>query len=184
MPETIHERLQAYRKARRLGIDDVRRMLSNHNALTADGHPFRAEHWEKLEAGTAPILVAEAPFIAKVFALTQDQLFAVLSGTNKTSLISDKLDNGGNFGQRLTAHRKQLQLTQQELATKARMAQTYLCRLEKREAAPTFDVLTRVAAGLGISWEKLVPGHLLEDYKLRNLPDEDRKLLDDLADVL
>lgn len=183
MPSTIHERLASYRKARRFSIDDCKRALSRQEALTADGHPFRAEHWEALEAGSKPILQTDAVCIAKVFALSLDQLAAVLTGTNEVEFIPEnpkQVSDGSTFAQCLIAARRRAQLTQGELAAKAKMAQSYLCLLERREKAPTFQVLRRVAAGLGVSWEKLVPAHLLAEYKLKHVTPAD----DDLNDVL
>ena len=51
-------------------------------------------------------------------------------------------------------------LSQRQLAAKARVSQPYLAQLENgTRRRPAFDVVVRIANGLGVSLDELVKGH-------------------------
>ncbi len=61
-----------------------------------------------------------------------------------------------NLGRRLRYLRAQAGITQLELAKKASMDRTYLCRLERGKILPRYDVLVRLAESLGVSVTEIV----------------------------
>jgi transcriptional regulator with XRE-family HTH domain len=55
------------------------------------------------------------------------------------------------FGQRLRDLRRQAQLSQEEVAHRARIHATYLSDLERGQQTPTLDVVNRLATALKVT---------------------------------
>lgn len=60
------------------------------------------------------------------------------------------------LAQRIAAIRASQHLSGRKFALMIGISRSYLHRLETADASPTFDMLERIAAGLGIPVEKLV----------------------------
>jgi transcriptional regulator with XRE-family HTH domain len=59
------------------------------------------------------------------------------------------------FGQRLRDLRRQAQLSQEEVAHRARLHSTYLSDLERGRQTPTLDVINRLATALKVTLAEL-----------------------------
>lgn len=57
---------------------------------------------------------------------------------------------------RLAEIRAKRKLSQRDLATKAKMSQTYLCNVETGKSDPSLSTLKRLAAALGVTVSELV----------------------------
>ena len=180
---TPGERLGAYCKARKIYDPDVQRSLRFQKA-TSNGAPFGLDRWHAILAGEGqPLLHEEAPFIAAMLSITLTQLTLILTGENAQPFLADH--NAGNFGLTLRGARARAGLTQPQLAQKSGIAQAYISVLEHKEKPPGFEILSKLARGLGVSWEKLLPSHAVEAYRIKHgVVDDDAKLLAELADVL
>lgn len=62
----------------------------------------------------------------------------------------------GDFGRTLRKLRTEADLNQAELADRAGITQSAVSQIEKGERAPSFDVLRRLAAALGVSTAELL----------------------------
>lgn len=62
------------------------------------------------------------------------------------------------FGDRLRCRRREMQLSQRALATRAGVDDTYISRMERREATPSAGVLARLARALALSMDALWHG--------------------------
>ena len=60
------------------------------------------------------------------------------------------------LAQRIAQIRASQHLSGRKFALMIGISRSYLHRIESAEASPTFDMLERIAAGLGISVDKLV----------------------------
>ena len=60
------------------------------------------------------------------------------------------------FGKEVRRIREQLELTQEELADRAKLHRTYVSLIERGQRMPTLDVAFRLAQGLGTSPSELV----------------------------
>jgi DNA-binding XRE family transcriptional regulator len=179
---TPGERLGAYCKARKIYESDVVRSLRFQKA-TSNGFVFGLERWKALVSGGAPILQEEAPFIAAMLGVTLTQLALILTGENAQPFLADP--NAGDFGSALRHARTRADMTQVQLANKSGIAQAYISVLERKKKPPGFEILSKLACGLGVSWEKLLPAFAVEAYRTRySVVDEEQALLDELADVL
>jgi transcriptional regulator with XRE-family HTH domain len=77
------------------------------------------------------------------------------TGTTKIKLTEDQIKR--NFGRFISTHRKLLEMTQQQLADKAGMDNTYLSRLEKGLIAkPRTETLEKIAKAINIDVELLI----------------------------
>lgn len=61
------------------------------------------------------------------------------------------------FGEKIKKARKQLGLTQEELADRANIERSYMGTLERGERNPTLLKVYRIAKALKVSGEKLLP---------------------------
>lgn len=65
-------------------------------------------------------------------------------------------DSRRRLGAHLRALRRERNLTQEQLAERANVHPTYITRIEAGRSMPALDVLTRLAAALGVSTAELV----------------------------
>lgn len=70
------------------------------------------------------------------------------------------------LGQRIAQLRSRQRLSGRKFALMIGISRTYLRKVESAEASPTFDMLERIAAGLGVSVTDLV-----------SFPNDDNELL-------
>lgn len=61
-----------------------------------------------------------------------------------------------HIGRRLRTVRRQLDLSQEELAERAQLHPTYISRIESGRSLPALDVLIRLSKGLGCSLGELL----------------------------
>lgn len=66
------------------------------------------------------------------------------------------------FGERLRALREQKGLAQHELGALVRVHQVAISQLENNVRKPSFDLLLRLSAVLGVSIDELVHGSAIE----------------------
>ncbi len=59
------------------------------------------------------------------------------------------------FGQRVSTLRKQLQISQEELAYKCGFHRTYIGSIERGEKSPTLNTIEKIAKGLNIEIKEL-----------------------------
>lgn len=71
-----------------------------------------------------------------------------------------------NIGKRLKAYREYHQLTQEDLATKARVNEKYYGRIERNESCPTVDKLEKICTALGIELSELFLYHTRHDGRV------------------
>lgn len=64
-----------------------------------------------------------------------------------------------DLGLRIKTLRKELKLTQEDLAKKASISRSYLADIERNRYNPSVDTLINIAKGLGISLSDLVSEH-------------------------
>jgi transcriptional regulator with XRE-family HTH domain len=70
-----------------------------------------------------------------------------------------------NIGQRIREVRRELELSQEELAEKIGLNRSYLSLVENGKSSPTFEFIERVATGLGIDIRSLILGEKFERYE-------------------
>jgi transcriptional regulator with XRE-family HTH domain len=85
------------------------------------------------------------------------------------------------FAARLREVRSSRGLTQAELARAAKIAVSYVWKLESAAAAPGIDLLARLASALGTTPPDLLPAAAQPDSTVM-LRDQARKLFDDLLE--
>jgi len=61
-------------------------------------------------------------------------------------------------GEQIKRRRQELKMTQEELATKAAIPQSHVCRLETGKHAPTYVTIQKVAKALRVKRSQLDPG--------------------------
>lgn len=61
-----------------------------------------------------------------------------------------------NFGKRLRAYRVKLDMTQKDLARKARLSESTISRYETSTRLPNFQSIQRLAVALGVPVEQLL----------------------------
>ncbi len=59
------------------------------------------------------------------------------------------------FGTAVRRHREQLGITQRQLATRTRIARTYLADVERGARNPCLSIIVRIAQGMGLSLSTL-----------------------------
>jgi len=70
-----------------------------------------------------------------------------------------------NIGQRIREVRKELGLSQEELAEKTGLNRSYLSLVENGRSSPTFEFIERVSRGLGMDIRTLILGERFERYE-------------------
>lgn len=70
-----------------------------------------------------------------------------------------------NLGLKIKVLRKEMKLTQADLAKKASISRSYLADIERNRYNPSVDTLTNIAKGLGISLSQLVAEHTSVEEK-------------------
>lgn len=66
----------------------------------------------------------------------------------------------------LVARREKIGISQRELASRARLAQTYVCDLEKSRGNPTWETLNVLCSALGTTLPNLLVDSVFRDAKL------------------
>ena len=66
--------------------------------------------------------------------------------------------NQKEFGQRVRRQRKELHMTQEELARKIHVAVQHVGRMERGERAPSVDILIELSSTLDVSTDFLLTG--------------------------
>ena len=83
-----------------------------------------------------------------------------------TPIDEEKSKDGGKaltkhreyVGEQIKKRRQKLRMTQEELATKAGIPQSHVCRLETGKHAPTYLTIEKVAKALSVTPSQLDPG--------------------------
>ena len=70
-----------------------------------------------------------------------------------------------NIGRRIREVRRELGLSQEDLAEKIGMNRSYLSLVENGRSSPTFEFIERVSGGLGIDIRSLILGEKFEKYE-------------------
>lgn len=70
-----------------------------------------------------------------------------------------------NIGRRIREVRRELGLSQEELAEKIGLNRSYLSLVENGRSSPTFEFIERVSRGLGIDIRSLILGEKFERYE-------------------
>lgn len=79
-------------------------------------------------------------------------------GEDRTSEARRKLEaHRAYVGQQIKKHREELEMTQEELAEKAGIPQSHVCRLERGKHTATYLTIRKVAKALKTTPEKLDP---------------------------
>ena len=70
-----------------------------------------------------------------------------------------------DIGKRIREVRKELGLSQEELAVKIGLNRSYLSLVENGKSSPTFEFIERVSRGLGLDIRSLILGEKFEHYE-------------------
>ena len=70
-----------------------------------------------------------------------------------------------NIGSRIREVRKELGLSQEELAEKTGLNRSYLSLVENGRSSPTFEFIERISKGLGLDIRALILGEKFERYE-------------------
>ena len=84
------------------------------------------------------------------------------------------------LGKRIAALRHKNQLTQDELAEKLGISSQAVSKWENDQSCPDISLLPLLAKTLGISTDELLTGKKEEDNRVRMLPENERKNIDDM----
>lgn len=61
------------------------------------------------------------------------------------------------FGKNIRAARKKADLTQQQVADKAKLHVNYYARVERGEENPSYEVIEKIVKALGVKSEEVLP---------------------------
>ena len=101
--------------------------------------------------------------------------------------------NGTSIGKRIRACREEKGWSQEEFAERIGLSVTYTGMIERGERVPKLETFIRIANTLGTSADVLLADVLdsrldiqasAMNERLDKLPDEDRELVFDIADVI
>ena len=84
------------------------------------------------------------------------------------------------LGKRIAALRHKNQLTQDELAEKLGISSQAVSKWENDQTCPDISLLPLLAKTLGVSTDELLTGKKEEDNRVRMLPENERKNIDDM----
>ncbi len=84
------------------------------------------------------------------------------------------------LGKRIAALRHENQLTQDELAEKLGISSQAISKWENDQSCPDISSLPLLSKILGISTDELLTGKKEEDNRVRMLPENERKNIDDM----
>jgi transcriptional regulator with XRE-family HTH domain len=76
--------------------------------------------------------------------------------TNKTPLAFDKDDLYACLGKVIIKRRKEIGLTQDELARRSGVDRAFISELERGKRQPSFGTVSKLASGLNIRYSRLV----------------------------
>ncbi len=86
-----------------------------------------------------------------------------------------------DFGDNLRTLRKSKNMSQKLLATKVNISESMICRYEKGEIYPPFEVLRSLSATLNISLDELCGTQPRGTNSLYGLTDDQAKIIQDLT---
>lgn len=91
-------------------------------------------------------------------------------------------DNGNSIGDRLTQFRVDANMSQKELADLAEISRQYLGEIERGQASPRIDTVTKLADALGASIHNLldirIPSNAWENPDFHDVHNQLQRLLD------